>query len=88
MTEIELAKIIVNHLPAEYQKRMIFALGSLKKAELHDVKYRYKQFSIILHLNLYPDTKEYSEMSEKDFSYWFDWGSNILDKLQRKKLTA
>lgn len=88
MTEIELAKSIVNLLPAEYQKHMIFALESLKKAEPQDVKYRYKQFAIILHLSLYPNTSEYSEMTKQEFSEWLVWGRKILDKLQHKQSTA
>ena len=88
MTELELASSIVKLLPQDYQECMIFALASLKNSEQQDAKYRFKQFTIILHLNLYPGTKEYSDMSGKSFSYWLDWGTNLLAKLQRKQAVS
>ncbi|MGM0215032.1 hypothetical protein [Enterococcus sp. AZ109] len=82
MSDIELAESITNLLPVEYQGRMIFSLDRLKNAVLDQRVF--KQFTVFLHLNLYPNKNEYWDLADKSYDYWHEWANSMLITLQRK----
>ena len=93
MSDMELAESITSLLPAEYQGRMVFSLSRLKRAVTEDDQLCcpakgeriFKQFTVLLHLNLYPKRKEYWDLADKSYDYWREWANDILETLQRKK---
>lgn len=92
MSDVELAESITSLLPAEYQGRMVFCLSRLKRACTDDQPYCpvkcervFKQFTVFLHLNLYPKRKEYWDLADESYDYWREWADGILEMLHRKK---